>query len=234
MRLLSETLQNQRYFGRGIIVGRAPKSPHVFLAYFLMGRSAQSQNRFFSLEGKNLQIVFVDPQSVADPSLIFYPPIVHQNNHIIITNGSQTQILQQSLLSGQDFQHALNQQSFEPDSPHFTPRISALVHLQPQNFSYQLGLVKNIQGTCARFLFNYESVGGVGHFLHTYNHDTNPLPSFEGEPKPILLPSTLEELGETLWEGLDLEYKIALCVQSVHLDTQQVKTHIYNKYSKDC
>ncbi|MFC3847302.1 IMP cyclohydrolase [Helicobacter baculiformis] len=230
---LTQVLQTQRYFGRGILVGTAPDSPHVFLGYFLMGRSMQSQNRYFTLEGNNVQIAFLQPELVEDDSLILYPPLVHCNSQIIISNGSQTNTILQSLGAQQSFIQALRTQKFEPDAPHFTPRISALVNLHAQGFSYQMSLIKALHGVkhtaCARYFYEYENLQGVGHFIHTYAHDAHPLPSFNGEPKSILMPSSLQELGMLVWEGLDAEYKVALCVQSLHWLTHEVQTLIFNK-----
>lgn len=230
---LTQILQTQRYFGRGIVIGSAPHSPHVFLGYFLMGRSAQSQNRYFTLENKNVHIALLEPELVKDASLILYSPLIHYNHQVIISNGSQTDAILQALRAKQSLAHALRDQSFEPDAPHFTPRISALIGLQEQGFSYQMSLIKALHGlestACVRFFYGYESLEGIGHFIHTYAHDADPLPSFHGEPKIVAMPSSLQELGACIWEELDAEYKVCLCVQSVHLHTQEVQTFIFNK-----
>ncbi|WP_121020337.1 IMP cyclohydrolase [Helicobacter vulpis] len=230
--LIAHVLGAQRYLGRGILIGTAPKGIHLFLAYFLMGRSAQSQNRRLTQEGKNIQIALIDPHNAGDTSLIFYPPIIHQHPYIIISNGSQTQVISKALSAGQSFYQALHTQSFEPDMPHFTPRISALIQPKDSHFSYQMSLIKALKGAdtlaCGRFFYDYESLPGRGHLLHTYAHDATPLPSFCGEPKEIAIPPTLEEFGTQIWEHLDPAYKIALCVQSLHAYTHEVQTLIFN------
>ncbi|TSA81759.1 IMP cyclohydrolase [Helicobacter mehlei] len=221
-------LGKQRYFGRGILIGASGDC--VFLGYFLMGRSGASQNRFLSLEGDNVKISLLEP-TTQDTTLILYPPLVHVGDRqIVISNGSQTEAIVQTLQEEGSFEGALRTQTFEPDAPHFTPRISALVCLDGADFSYQLSLIKALEPpACARFFYKYESVAGRGHFLHTYDHDNDPLPAFCGEPKPLTIPPSLTEWGESLWEALDSEYKVALCVQSVHLKSGQVKTLIFNR-----
>ncbi|WP_233709841.1 IMP cyclohydrolase [Helicobacter salomonis] len=230
--LIAHILNTQRYFGRGILVGTSSCGSYAFWGYFLMGRSAQSQNRLFTQQDHNVHIAFITPPS-GDTSLIFYPPILHQDPHVIITNGSQTQVIAQALREGQSFYQALHTQSFEPDSPHFTPRISALIQLKDQSFSYQMSLIKALRGAntlvCSRYFYDYESLPGRGHFLHTYAHDATPLPSFCGEPKQIAIPPNLSEFGTQIWQHLDPTYKVALCVQSLHLHTHQVQTLIFNK-----
>ncbi|WP_104638891.1 IMP cyclohydrolase [Helicobacter bizzozeronii] len=221
-------LGKQRYFGRGILIGASGDC--VFLGYFLMGRSPSSQKRKLYSEGKDIKIALLEP-TLEDTSLILYPPMVHVGDRqIVISNGSQTETILHALQSGGSFEGALRKETFEPDAPHFTPRISALVCLDEAGFSYKLSLIKALEPpACARFFYEYESVAGRGHFLHTYDHDSDPLSAFCGEPKSIEIPSSLTEWGESLWEALDSEYKVALCVQSVHLKSAQVKTLIFNK-----
>ncbi|CCB79474.1 hypothetical protein HBZC1_04880 [Helicobacter bizzozeronii CIII-1] len=221
-------LGKQRYFGRGILIGASGDC--VFLGYFLMGRSPSSQKRLLSLEGDNIKISLLEP-TTQDTTLILYPPLVHVGDRqIVISNGSQTGAIVQALQEGGSFEGALRKETFEPDAPHFTPRISALVCLDGAGFSYKLSLIKALEsGVCVRFFYEYESVAGRGHFLHTYDHDANPLPAFCGEPKSIAIPASLTEWGESLWGALDSEYKVALCVQSVHLKSTQVKTLIFNE-----
>lgn len=228
---INEVLSSHRYFGRGILIGQSPDSQSIFLAYFLMGRSPNSQNRIFYTQGNDVKIDFFDPKCVQDSSLIFYPPIVHHHNQIIITNGDQTSTILESLQQNKTFQDALRQREFEPDAPHFTPRISALITLSPTP-TYQMSILKAFHNSCNRFFYEYESIAGIGHLIHTYAYDSHPLPSFLGEPKALQIPSTLEEFATLIWNHLDAEYKISLCVQSIHLHTQQVQTLIFNTKEK--
>ncbi|WP_034583645.1 IMP cyclohydrolase [Helicobacter pametensis] len=228
---IKSALMTHRYLGRGIIIGLNPQRDQMFLAYFLMGRSPNSQNRVFYSQGNDVKIDFFDPSKVEDASLIFYPPLVHFGHQVIITNGDQTQSILQALEDNQSFEEALRGREFEPDAPHFTPRISAILTLSPHP-TYKLSLLKSLHGSCARFFYEYESLAGIGHLIHTYIDDKDPLPSFEGEPKVLDLPSDFDEFSSSIWDSLDAEYKVALCTQCIHLHTQEIQTLIFNSKEK--
>lgn len=230
---LDEVLAPHRYLGRGIIVGKSPDASRAFLGYFLMGRSQNSQNRVLYSKANEIRIDFFDPSLVEDASLIFYTPIVHFGDQIIISNGDQTQSILDSLRCGQSFQEALRGRSFEPDEPHYTPRISALLNIQG-DFIYQISILKASKApACNRFFYEYESVAGVGHFIHTYAYDDEPLPSFCGEPKPIKIPDSLDDFARLVWDNLDMQYRVSLCVQSIHLQSKQIETLIFNQRMED-
>lgn len=228
---IQKILASHRYFGRGIMVGKNLDGSQMFLGYFLMGRSPNSQNRVFYTQGNDVKIDFFDTSRVEDSSLIFYPPLIHFKNQIILTNGDQTQSILQALQNNQGFEDALRKREFEPDSPHFTPRISALLTLSSCP-TYKLSILKSLHGSCARFFYEYESLAGIGHFIHTYAYDGDPLPSFEGEPKEICIPQTLQEFALLIWNNLDRDYKVALCAQSINLQTQEIQTLIFNAKEK--
>ena len=68
--------------------------------------------------------------------------------------------------------------------PNYTPRISGVLHIENGRYNYAMSILKSNNGNpdaCNRYTFAYENpVAGEGHFIHTYMHDGNPLPSFEG------------------------------------------------------
>lgn len=224
---IQEILASHRYFGRGIIIGKNLDGSQIFLGYFLTGRSPNSQNRIFYTQNHDVKIDFLDPSSIKDSSLIFYPPLIHFKNQIILTNGDQTQSILQALQSNQSFEDALRKREFEPDAPHFTPRISAMLTLSSCP-TYKLSILKSIHGSCARFFYEYESLTGIGHLIHTYAYDKDPLPSFEGEPKEVCIPQSLQEFTSSIWDHLDGDYKVALCAQSINLQTQEIQTIVIN------
>ncbi|ANV98045.1 hypothetical protein BBW65_04160 [Helicobacter enhydrae] len=227
---IQELLRTHRYFGRGIIVGKSPKTQEAFLLYFLSGRSQNSQNRTFVAKDGQIHIQARVEDTDADTSLTFYPPLLTFQNQIILGNGDQTQSIFDALQKGGSFEEALRMREFEPDAPHFTPRISTLITLEGDDFSYKMSLIKSFQTHyCHRFFYEYPSVEGYGHFLHTYAQDWSPLPSFIGEPKALQIPQSLEELATEVWDNLDKDYKIALFAQSIHPTTQQTNTIILNK-----
>ena len=121
-------LGGNRYPGRGIILGCAPDGRAV-LAYFIMGRSAASRGRVLERSGDDLVIRLLSPERVADPSLILYAPIRVCGEHVVVTNGDQTETVCEALRNGSTFESALRTRSYEPDAPHLTPRISGMLSL---------------------------------------------------------------------------------------------------------
>ena len=234
---IGRLLKNNSYPGRGIVVGKSSDGKQAMLAYFIMGRSENSRNRVFSAYGEEVRTEPFDPAKVADSSLILYSPIKRAGNSVIVTNGDQTDTIEQSLKAGHCFRHALMGRTFEPDSPNFTPRISAILHLPKKaaDFSYEMSILKSADARgkkCNRFFFCYEGTNGTGHFLHTYAKNGNPLPSFSGEPEPVKLGNSLPAFAEEIWEALNEENKISLVCRSYDLKSGTSEQVIFNKYTR--
>jgi hypothetical protein len=224
------------YPGRGIVLGQSPDGRHLIQVYWIMGRSANSRNRIFAMDGSAVKTAAFDETKVEDPSLIiYYPARVYQNAHII-TNGDQTDTIFDSLQKGGTFESALDTRTFEPDAPNFTPRISGIIDLDSFN-AYQLSILKSTANDgryINRHFFNYQNViPGVGHCIHTYVGDGNPLPSFKGEPYPVRLFNELSETAQSYWKILNPENKIALMVKFINIQTQKVAVEIFNKHLGD-
>ena len=202
-----EYLSHNSYPGRGILVGHYDEQPVI--AYFIMGRSVNSRNRIFVKEDNVLSTKAFDESKVADPSLIIYNAIREHDEDIIVTNGNQTDTIYDYLSNGQSFEEALETREYEPDAPNFTPRISAIIHED----SYQISILKKADDHCLRKYFNYQTADKLGHFISTYDHDGNPLPSFSGEPLEIRIEKPFEEFAAELWSALDSENKISLYVR---------------------
>lgn len=227
---IKEFLKQQRYLGRGIVIGKT-KSNKVVIAYFITGRSENSKNRIFVKEGEDIKIKLFDNDKAEDTSLILYSPIRFINNNVIVTNGDQIDTIYDFIKNGKTFEQALKTRQFEPDSPNFTPRISGIVNLFEKNFDYQMSILKSGDeaGTiCNRYTYSYEALSGVGHFIHTYNSDGNPIPTFTGEPKRIEIIDDIELFTNLIWENLDDEYKISLSVIYIDNETKNVDTKIIN------
>ena len=223
------------YPGRGIIVGKTPDGEKAAAAYFIMGRSENSRNRVFKEEGENVTIYPFDESKVEDPSLIIYSPIRVFENKLIITNGDQTDTIYNFFDNGSSFEAALETRCFEPDKPNYTPRISAVLEFEEGSFTYKMSILKSADEKgedCNRFCFDYAPVNGLGHFIHTYMHDGNPLPSFEGEPEPIQISDNIKDFAECLWNNLDEENKISLYVRYVDLKNGATENVMYNKHTK--
>lgn len=229
---IKEYIAGNPYVGRGIIIGRTPDAKKAVTAYFIMGRSANSRNRVFEEVKDDVMIKPFDESKVEDPSLIIYHPLRVDDKKIIITNGDQTDTIRDFMKTGMCFQCALRTRSFEPDAPNWTPRISGLAEIE-DDFTYKMSILKsaNSEGTsCNRYFFEYEGLAGQGHFIHTYMTDGNPIPTFTGEPKRLLIPDNIEELTSEIWENLNEENKISLYVRYTDIKTGEYDKRIVNKW----
>ena len=227
---LCQLLETNPYPGRGIVLGKTADGKTSVAAYFIMGRSANSRNRIFVEEPDGIRTQAYDPAKLADPSLIIYHPVRQMGRGLIVTNGDQTDTIRDFLAQGLPFEQALSTRAFEPDGPNWTPRISGL--LSPDG-SYKLSILKSAdaEGTaCARYTFAYPGLAGVGHFLHTYVTDGNPIPTFQGEPERVAIPDTLEDCVNLLWSNLNEANKISLYVRYTDLATGTWEERIVNKY----
>lgn len=224
-------LKQNAYAGRGIIVGTTPDGQNAVSAYFIMGRSANSRNRIFVEENGAVFTRPFDEKKVEDPALIIYAAIRKADKKLIVTNGDQTDTVVDALKEGKTFADALKGRTFEPDAPNFTPRISAMLDFDG-GFKYSMSILKSADekgGACCRFLYEYPSVPGLGHFLHTYVCDGNPLPSFSGEPERISTMDDIDDFARLLWTSLDKDNKISLYVRYTRLSDGKEENRLFNK-----
>ena len=229
---LAEILSVNTYPGRGIVIGKSDDGKSAVIAYFIMGRSENSRNRVFIENGDEVIIHPFDASKVEDPSLIIYSPIRTYENHLIVTNGDQTDTVYEGLKAGKSFEAALETRAFEPDAPNFTPRISGMLTFAKGSFTYKMSILKSAdaEGTaCNRYTFNYCPITGTGHFLHTYNCDGNPIPTFTGEPERVAIPSDIDAFADMLWTNLNEKNKISLYVRYIDLETGAVQNRMFNK-----
>ena len=230
---IERELKENSYPGRGIIIGRSADGSKAVTAYFIMGRSENSRNRVFVEEGEGIRTQAFDPAKLTDPSLIIYAPVRVLGNKTIVTNGDQTDTIYEGMDKQMTFEQSLRSREFEPDGPNYTPRISGIMHLENGTYNYAMSILKSNNGNpdaCNRYTFAYENpVAGEGHFIHTYMHDGNPLPSFEGEPKLISVPNRIEEFTDLLWNSLNEENKVSLFVRYIDIATGDIETKIVNK-----
>ena len=233
MRSIEKELQNNSYPGRGIIIGKSPNGKYAVTAYFIMGRSENSRNRVFVTEGEGIRTEAFDPSKLSDPSLIIYAPVRVLGNKTIVTNGDQTDTIYELMDKQQTFEQALRTREFEPDAPNYTPRISGVMHVENGMYGYQMSILKSNNGDpsqCNRYTFSYDNcVAGEGHFIHTYMHDGNPLPSFEGEPKLVEIPDDIDAFTELLWSSLNEDNKVSLFTRYIDIATGKYETRIVNK-----
>lgn len=233
---LKTLLEDNSYPGRGIVIGKSSDGRSALIAYFIMGRSANSRNRVFERFEGGMRTKAFDEGKLTDPSLIIYNPYrsAEGGNTDIITNGNQTDTIFDFIGRGGTFEEALMTRRFEPDAPNFTPRVSGicLYDFAHEDFRYKLSILKSADGrgdSCRRFFYNYEPEDGVGHFIHTYKCDGAPIPSFMGEPEEVSLPDTARELADMVWNALNADNKVSLFVRQIPLDGGEPSEIIVNK-----
>ncbi len=230
---IEKELKENSYPGRGIIIGKSMDGGKAVTAYFIMGRSVNSQNRIFVEEGEGIRTQAYDPALLTDPSLVIYTPVRVLGNKTIVTNGDQTDTIYEGMDRQMTFEQSLRSREFEPDGPNYTPRISGIMHIENGNYNYAMSILKSSNGnpdSCNRYTFAYENpAAGEGHFIHTYRCDGNPLPSFEGEPKLIAIPDDMEAFTDMLWNSLNEDNKVSLFVRYIDIASGAYETRIVNK-----
>ena len=231
---IKDELNSLAYHGRGIIIGRSQDGEKAITAYFIMGRSENSRNRVFVAEGENMRTKAYDESKMVDPHLIIYYPVRVLGNKTIVTNGDQTATIYDLMDKQQTIEQALRTREFEDDKPNFTPRISGIIHCDKGEMNYALSILKSAEGddsSCERFTYAYSNpLCGKAKFIHTYNCDGNPLPSFEGEPKTLILPDMgIDDLTAHIWENLNEDNKVSLFVRYIDIKSGESETRIVNK-----
>ncbi len=231
---IAEELNSLAYHGRGIMIGKSADGKKAVTAYFIMGRSENSRNRVFVADGDGLRTQAFDESKMTDPHLIIYAPVRVLGNKTIVTNGDQTDTIYELMDKQMTFEQALRTREFEDDKPNFTPRISGIIHLDDGKMHFALSILKSAEGddsSCERFTYAYsDPLCGRAKFIHTYNGDGNPLPSFEGEPKTLELPDTdIDSLTDCIWRNLNEDNKVSLFVRTIDIASGETETRIINK-----
>ncbi len=231
---LSEKLSGNTYPGRGIVLGITPDGENTVAAYFIMGRSVNSRNRVFELEADGIRTQAHDPSKMEDPSLIIYHPVREAGCGLIVTNGDQTDTIWEFLARGESWESALRSRKFEHDGPNWTPRISGILSTDG---SYKMSILKSADAegsACSRFFYEYPPIAGVGHFLHTYVCDGNPvIPTFQGEPERVAMDNDMDAFTQMLWNHLNPDNKISLFVRYTNRTTGQTRQCVLNKHKGD-
>lgn len=230
---LKEKLSTNTYPGRGIVLGITPDGKHSVAAYFIMGRSVNSRNRIFAVEPDGIRTEAHDPSLMKDPHLIIYHSVREAGCGLIVTNGDQTDTIWEFLARGESWEAALRTRMFEDDGPNWTPRISGLL---AGDGSYKMSILKSADAegsACARFFYEYPAIAGLGHFIHTYVCDGNPvIPTFQGEPERVAICNDINEMTDMLWDNLNPDNKISLFVRYTSLETGAYEQRIINKHQQ--
>ena len=229
---MKDRISGNPYVGRGIVIGRTADGTKAATAYFIMGRSANSRNRVFTVKNGEVFTEPFDASKVEDPSLIIYAALRKFENKLIVTNGDQTDTVYDGIVTGKSFSESLEIREFEPDAPNFTPRISGMLTFGENDFKYEMSILKSLDengSDCARYTFSYPSKAGLGHFIHTYVTDGNPIPTFQGEPERVAIPDSIDEFADEIWNYLDENNKISLYVRYTDLTDGSYEEKLINK-----
>lgn len=231
---IEQELRSQTYHGRGILIGKSADAKKAVMAYFIMGRSVNSRNRVFVAEGEALRTKAFDESKMVDPHLIIYYPVRVLGNKTIVTNGDQTDTIYDLMDRQMTFEQALRTREFEDDKPNFTPRISGIIRRENGGMNFAMSILKSAEGddsSCERFMYAYSNpIAGKAKFIHTYAGEGDPLPSFEGEPKTLLLPDEdIDALTRRIWENLNEDNKVSLFVRYIDIASGETETRIVNK-----
>ena len=230
---LTEMLKNNAYPGRGIVIGRSADGSKAVIAYFIMGRSENSRNRVFVTDGEGIRTQAFDESKMEDPSLIIYAPVRVLGNKTIVTNGDQTDTIYENMDKQMTFEQSLRSREFEPDAPNYTPRISGIVHVLNGECNFAMSILKSNDGdpsSCLRYNYAYNNPkNGEGRFIHTYESDGNPLPSFSGEPRKVEISGSIDEFTESVWDALNEDNKVSLFTRFIDIKTGKYESRIINK-----
>lgn len=229
---MKDRISGNPYVGRGIVIGKSADGKKAATAYFIMGRSANSRNRVFTVKNGEVFTEPFDVSKVEDPSLIIYAALRSLDNRLIVTNGDQTDTIYDGVVTGKSFSESLESREFEPDAPNFTPRISGMLTFADDNFVYEMSILKSLDedgSDCARYTFSYPSKAGLGHFIHTYVTDGNPIPTFQGEPERVAIPDSIDDFADEIWTNLDENNKISLYVRYTDLTDGSYEEKLINK-----
>lgn len=232
---IAELIRDNPYVGRGIVLGKSADGQSAVAAYFIMGRSKNSRNRVFTKREGALFTEPYDPSLVEDPSLIIYAAVREHEGRLIVTNGDQTDTVYEGIKAGKTFAEALRSREFEPDAPNFTPRISGMITFGKDDFTYDMSILKSVDAegsACARYTFEYPALAGLGHFIHTYVTDGNPIPTFQGEPERVAIGNDIDAFTASLWGALNEDNKISLYVRYTSLADGKTCERLINKNEK--
>jgi IMP cyclohydrolase len=227
-------LKENKYPGRGIVIGMTPDEKNLVQIYWIMGRSENSRNRIFVMEGDAVKTRAYIESKMTDPSLIIYYPVRHVGNAHIVTNGDQTDTIAEYIRAGKTFEEALLTRSYEPDVPNYTPRISAVTYYDGLSSSYAMSILKTIGNdphAVKKEFYEYtEFVPGEGRCIHTYAGDGSPLPSFDGEPYVVTIKNDINETAKRYWDMLNEENRVSLLVKHIDISTENATIRIINKF----
>lgn len=230
------SLRENSYPGRGIVVGQDESGENLIQVYWIMGRSANSRNRFFVSDCiGELKVEALDEEKVENPELIIYTAMSQRNNCFAVSNGHQTKDALSAHIAG--LYMALSNWKYEPDAPNYTPRISATVSLTFRDpFASSISIIKKSPFSMGvdHHLFSLRlAEPGIGYCITTYAGDGDPLPSFSDVPYMLPLRGDIKQVAKNIWDSLNEDNRVSLAVKFINVKSGEVSMEVINKYKKD-
>ena len=223
---LQRHLRENPYPGRGLIVGRSADGAAWLQVYWIMGRSENSRNRRFVVDGASMRTQAVDPAKLSDPTNVIYEAMLELPDLYVVANGDQTRTIVEGLAAGGSFEDALATREREDDAPNYTSRISALLDLR----GHMHGAVPRVAISILRAADADAAQSdrittrpalpppGLGQGITTYAGDGDPLPPYRGDPLWLPLAGGAGHVLATYWDALDAHNRVALAVKTIPLD----------------
>lgn len=236
-------LRSMRYPGRLIIVGRDPGGDHLVVIYAITGRSPSSQARKLSFRDQAVWTEPLTPDLAAGKKadLLLYRAIV-LGPAIAVSNGRQTEDVVRVLDQAGETSDpakilaaALEGWTYEPDEPHFTPRISGC--LLPGGRAGLSILRRTTDGSPQKIFESWVPPPGHGRMVATYKGpEQSPLPSFGDRFIDIKITAeTPKKMAAMVDEALGpgergTDYRVAAaCVFASAADLRDVQLQIINR-----
>jgi IMP cyclohydrolase len=231
------------YPGRLIIIGGEPRADKVVVAYAVTGRSPASQARRLTFEGSAVWTEPLDEETLrkGNPDLLIYRAIAI-DRRIAVSNGRQTDDIARALKqAGEEeppadiLRRSLEGWTYEPDSPHFTPRISGCVMV---GGAAAMSIISRREDDVrSASFFSWSVEPGKGRMIATYaGREDTPLPPFAGEPIEVSTrEASAQETAEAVYKALtpqDLakDYRVAVaCISALRSNLRNYDVHIINR-----
>lgn len=222
-------LRKNSYPSCGIIAGLSKNGKHAVLAYFIMARNEEGQNRVFNAFDDRLMVYPFDASRVSDPSKVIYTPMRRCGKRIVVASGRHGDDISAAMEGGCCFEGAANKVSFALDA-NFTPHLSALLDTE-ETFGYKLSIARasdaNGEG-CDHVTYSYAPTAGVGHLITALNGDS----AFVGDPQRVTMLNSIDSFSNKIWENLDAEKRVALYVRYISLSSGRASVRVINRSRK--
>lgn len=231
------------YPGRLIIIGGGPRVDRIIVVYAVTGRSPASQARRLTFEGSAVWTEPLDEETLrkGQPELLIYRAIAI-DRRIAVSNGRQTDDIAKALKqAGEEerpadiLSRSLDGWTYEPDPPHFTPRISGCALV---GGAAAMSIIRRSEdGGRSASLFSWSIEPGRGRMIATYaGREGTPLPSFTGEPIEVnTREAAAKEMAEAVYNALKpqdsvKDYRVAVaCISALRSNLRNYDVHIINR-----